>query len=76
MALVDVRPAELEAAAEAVRAEAGSSSAVSIVADLARPEECASAVAPSATSQVANAFAFIARSISMYRFVVGRVTDA
>jgi len=45
VALVDVRPAEVEAAAEAVRTAAGPDAAVAIVADLARPEECASAVA-------------------------------
>jgi NAD(P)-dependent dehydrogenase (short-subunit alcohol dehydrogenase family) len=45
VALVDVRPTELEAAVAAVRAEAGPDSAVAVVADLAQPEACASAVA-------------------------------
>jgi NAD(P)-dependent dehydrogenase (short-subunit alcohol dehydrogenase family) len=43
--LVDVRGPELEAAAEETRAAAGAGAATSVVADLARPEECAAAAA-------------------------------
>ena len=43
--LVDVRPAELEAAVEAVRAATGPEAAIPVVADLADPEQCATAVA-------------------------------
>jgi NAD(P)-dependent dehydrogenase (short-subunit alcohol dehydrogenase family) len=44
VALVDVRRAEVEAAAEDVRATAGPESAVAIVADLAQSDQCAAAV--------------------------------
>lgn len=43
--LVDVRRSELEAAAEDVRAAVGAEAAVTVVADLAQPEQCAAAVA-------------------------------
>jgi NAD(P)-dependent dehydrogenase (short-subunit alcohol dehydrogenase family) len=45
VALVDVRQSEVEAAAEAVRAVAGPEAAVALVADLAQPDACATAVA-------------------------------
>jgi NAD(P)-dependent dehydrogenase (short-subunit alcohol dehydrogenase family) len=50
VALVDVRQPEVEAAADAVRAAVGPDAAVAIVADLSRPEACASAVEQAAAS--------------------------
>jgi NAD(P)-dependent dehydrogenase (short-subunit alcohol dehydrogenase family) len=44
VALVDVRGAEAEAAAEAARLASGREAAIAIVADLAQPEHCAAAV--------------------------------
>jgi NAD(P)-dependent dehydrogenase (short-subunit alcohol dehydrogenase family) len=45
VALVDVRRSEVEATADEVRAASGPEAAVAIVADLADPDQCASAVA-------------------------------